>query len=140
MYKKIFVIFAACILLIPNAVMPPAYSHEYSSESPSLITTKPAAFTFFIAKVLNDYHPNVKDDLNTVIWSIAALIPASTGYLRIQAGKHFPSDVIAGYIVGASVGFLIPHLHMLKKDKLRNLSLAPTLYGDHGGIRLSYKF
>ncbi|MSP74161.1 MAG: phosphatase PAP2 family protein [Myxococcales bacterium] len=30
---------------------------------------------------------------------------------RMRAGKHFPTDVITGAVVGAGIGFLVPHLH-----------------------------
>ena len=64
---------------------------------------------FFTAKTLTDYvdRPGVE----AVAWTTAALLPAATGFFRYKAGKHFPSDVIVGYVVGATVGVLIPHLH-----------------------------
>jgi undecaprenyl-diphosphatase len=33
------------------------------------------------------------------------------GFERVRAGKHFPTDVIAGAMAGAGVGLLVPHLH-----------------------------
>jgi membrane-associated phospholipid phosphatase len=72
-----------------------------------------AAVSFFSAKVLTDMHPNMKN--KWMIWTIAAAIPASISYLRFEAGKHFPSDVIVGYGVGAAVGFLVPTLHFKKE-------------------------
>jgi membrane-associated phospholipid phosphatase len=30
---------------------------------------------------------------------------------RVRAGKHFPTDVIAGSLAGAAVGVVVPHLH-----------------------------
>jgi len=33
------------------------------------------------------------------------------GVQRVQAGEHFPTDVIAGALAGAGVGVLVPHLH-----------------------------
>ncbi|HVY26389.1 MAG TPA: phosphatase PAP2 family protein [Polyangiaceae bacterium] len=30
---------------------------------------------------------------------------------RVRAGKHFPTDVIAGAIAGAGIGVVVPHLH-----------------------------
>lgn len=74
-------------------------------------TSHTAAFSFFIAKVMTDYHPDIKPGLKVAIWSVSATIPAVTAFLRVQAGKHFPSDVIAGYVVGGFLGFIIPHLH-----------------------------
>ena len=64
-----------------------------------------------MAKVVSDYHPNMKKGLKAIMWSGAVMIPATTAYLRVTAGRHFPTDVVAGFATGALVGFIIPHLH-----------------------------
>ena len=89
---------------------------------PSGHTSITAANCFFAAKIFADYFPDSK--WKPVVWTSAAVIPAITGYLRVRAGKHFPTDTIAGYLLGASAGILIPHLH---KKKSKNLSF-------HGGL------
>jgi membrane-associated phospholipid phosphatase len=33
------------------------------------------------------------------------------GVERVRSGSHFPTDVIAGALVGAGVGVLVVHLH-----------------------------
>ena len=78
-------------------------------------TSHSAAVSFFTAKTISDYvdRPGVR----TVAWTGAILLPAATGFFRYQAGKHFPSDVVVGYLVGASVGFLVPHLHKTDSDE-----------------------
>jgi len=103
-------------------------------------TSHTAAFSFFIAKVMTDYHPNARNYYKAIVWSMAAIIPASTAFLRVKAGKHFPTDVIAGYVVGASIGYLIPQLHKLKKRKLNKLSIIPTFTGGGGGVQIGYGF
>jgi membrane-associated phospholipid phosphatase len=83
-----------------------------------------AASSFFTAKVFSDYYSDSK--WKPVVWGAAATIPAITGYLRVRAGKHFPTDVITGYAVGAAIGMLVPHLHKRKKrNKNVNLSVNP---------------
>ena len=77
-------------------------------------TSFAAANTFFVAKVFSDYHPDSK--WKPMVWALAATIPAATGYFRVAAGKHYPTDVITGYVVGAAVGLLVPHFHKRKKD------------------------
>ena len=74
-------------------------------------TSHVAATSFFTAKVLSDSHPG--DDLLPVYWVSAAVIPAITALQRVKGGKHFPTDVIVGYVVGALVGVLVPELHKL---------------------------
>ncbi|MBK9018291.1 MAG: phosphatase PAP2 family protein [Saprospiraceae bacterium] len=72
-------------------------------------TSQTATMCFLTARLYADYHPNSK--WRPVMWSAAATIPAATGILRMTAGKHFPTDVLAGYVTGAAIGFFLPRLH-----------------------------
>lgn len=80
------------------------------------------AATFFMAKVYSDFYPESK--WKPVVWTAAVVAPAITGYLRVRAGKHYPTDVIGGYALGAAVGFLVPHLHRDRGQKHRDISLS----------------
>lgn len=90
-------------------------------------TSATAAATFFAAKVFNDFFPD--SPARPYIWAGAAVVPASVAYLRIRAGKHFISDNIFGYAIGAGVGILVPHLHKVNS----RLSISPTqdLFGNN---------
>lgn len=79
-------------------------------------TSMTAANCFFAAKVFSDYYPD--SSWKPFIWTGAALVPALTGYLRIKAGKHYPTDTIAGYALGAAVGVLVPQLHKKRDSRL----------------------
>lgn len=68
-----------------------------------------ASSTFFSASVYNAHHPDSR--YKPLVWTAAAIVPAVMGYLRIKAGKHYLSDVITGYIIGAGIGLLVPALH-----------------------------
>jgi membrane-associated phospholipid phosphatase len=96
-------------------------------------TSHTAAFTFMMAKVYDDYHPNSKTFMKFAVWTLSAAIPAATGFFRVRAGKHFPTDVITGYAIGALSGWLIPHLHkknlMKTEDYNVQLSLTPVGFG-----------
>lgn len=84
-----------------------------------------SASSFFTAKVFNDYYPDSK--WKPFVWGAAATIPAITGYLRVRAGKHYPTDVITGYAVGAAFGILVPHIHKRKKrNENVQLSVNPA--------------
>ncbi|MGH1437370.1 MAG: phosphatase PAP2 family protein [Lewinella sp.] len=96
-------------------------------------TSGAATASFFTARVFADYYPDSK--LKPYVWGMAAALPALTGYLRIRAGRHYPSDVLVGYLVGGAVGYLIPTLHK-KKPKGKSLSIAPSM----GGVYLNYRF
>lgn len=74
-------------------------------------TSVTAAMCFMTAKVFQDYNKGSK--AIPWVWAAAATFPAITGVLRQQAGKHFWTDVVTGYLVGAAIGFLIPELHRI---------------------------
>jgi membrane-associated phospholipid phosphatase len=38
----------------------------------------------------------------------------ATGVLRVAARKHFPTDVVAGAVLGTAVGWVIPQLHSIR--------------------------
>ena len=73
-----------------------------------------SAFWFMTAQVLTDMHPHWKSK-NILTWGIATTIPMAIGAGRVLAGKHFPTDVITGYLVGAGVGLIMPIIHRKKK-------------------------
>lgn len=99
-------------------------------------TSTSAAFCFLTAKLFHDYSDN--NTAKALVWTAAALIPATTGYLRYHAGKHFPTDIITGYIVGGAIGYLVPFLHR-KKLYTERLSVLPYSGFNGTGVYLSYK-
>jgi membrane-associated phospholipid phosphatase len=76
-------------------------------------TSMSASNSFFTAKVFSEYLSD--NTTKFFIWGVAALIPAVTGFSRVSTHNHFPTDVIAGYIVGAAIGYLIPEIHKYEK-------------------------
>jgi membrane-associated phospholipid phosphatase len=68
------------------------------------------------------------------VWTGAITLPAIVGYLRVKAGRHYPSDVIVGYGVGALIGYLVPTLHKRTRD------LNIDLISSDGGLGLVYHF
>ncbi|MGD9346964.1 MAG: phosphatase PAP2 family protein [Candidatus Aminicenantes bacterium] len=99
-------------------------------------TSTTAAMSFFVAKVFSDY----LSDSNTkfMIWTSAAFYPFLTGLLRVDSGKHFRTDSLAGYAVGALIGYLIPVLH---KNRLKdNLAVHSIVTSGHVAVNLRYSF
>ena len=96
-----------------------------------------AASTFFLAKVFTDYH-HIKGWKRIGIYTIAAIPPAVVGHFRLRAGRHFRSDVIVGFLVGATTGIVVPELHRIKKKT--NLSMSPIYSSQGMGLSLTYKF
>ena len=73
-------------------------------------TSMTAANSFYAAKVYADMYPDSK--WKPWVWTAAALLPAVTAQQRMAAGKHFFTDVLVGYGVGALIGWGIPQLHL----------------------------
>jgi membrane-associated phospholipid phosphatase len=84
-------------------------THSFFSGHVSLT----AAMAFGFAQMYQDYFPN--SPAKAGVWFGAAVLPLAVAILRNRAGKHFWTDVLVGYAVGAAVGILIPRLHKVKK-------------------------
>lgn len=99
-----------------------------------------ATATFYAAKVYSDFNPDSNGKI--YVWAGAALLPAAVGVLRMEAGQHFLTDVLLGYVLGAGTGILVPELHKIKNE---NLKVYPTSgltdFGDDfKGMALRYTF
>ncbi|MGI4885519.1 MAG: phosphatase PAP2 family protein [Janthinobacterium lividum] len=84
-------------------------------------TAHAATATFFAAKVFHDFNPGSR--AQPYVWGAAAAFPVAVAYFRIEAGKHFLTDNLLGYAVGATMGVVVPQLH--KKASAVGVSLAP---------------
>lgn len=95
-----------------------------------------AVGTFFMAKVLSDYHPEWK---HRKIWlyGLASIPPAMVGVWRVQALKHFPSHTIIGGVLGAGMGLLGPTIHKKWQDKV---SLSAAYSEQFKGAGMIVKF
>ncbi len=101
-------------------------------------TSHTAAAAFFMAKVISDYHPNMNKGTKITLWAVSSYIPVLTAYLRVKAGKHFPTDVMAGYAVGAFTGWLIPHLHKTSRTSILS-KLDMNVYPSNEGMQFSLR-
>ncbi len=102
----------------------------YSGHTASATTA-----TFFMTKVYLDYHPDLGWG-KYLLYGAASVPPLFMGYLRVRALDHFPSDIAAGFVIGALCGVLDPELHRIKN---RNISLA-GLSTSNGGTGLCIKW
>jgi len=99
-------------------------------------TSMTAAVSFFTAKIFTEYIDD--NSAKILIWSGAILLPAVTAILRVNTHWHFPTDVMAGYVVGALVGYFIPELHKTKVND--NLSIYPSINLNKPMLSLQLKF
>jgi membrane-associated phospholipid phosphatase len=97
-------------------------------------TSIAATATFFGARVFTDLRPQSK--LVPFVWGAAIFVPGFVGFSRYKAGKHFPSDVVTGYLIGAAIGYLNPTLHKIKLQD--RLSFYPMF--DNNGFGMTYNF
>ena len=74
-------------------------------------------------------------------WLTLALASSLTAFVsveRVRAGKHFPTDVIAGAFAGAGIGVVVPHLHRTADVQQRRVwvGFSPAVERDQaqGGI------
>lgn len=99
-------------------------------------TSMTTALCFTTAKIFSDYSDNPTHE--ALVWTAAALTPIATGFLRYEAGKHFPTDIIAGYFIGGTIGYLVPWLHR-RKPIVSGLTISPFSIGNGAGLYLSYQ-
>ncbi len=66
-------------------------------------TTAAFASAVFLSTVYSDYNPN--SEWRPYVWAGSLLIASVVGYLRYEAGEHFPTDIIAGAVAGSAIGY-----------------------------------
>lgn len=93
---------------------------------------------FLLAKFYSDYYPDSK--WKPWVWTGAAAISAWTGIERYNAGKHFFTDIITGYAVGALGGYLIPHLHKRKGPLGTSMRIVPVFSSEATTLSISFQF
>ena len=99
-------------------------------------TSMTASNSFFTARVFSEYLTN--STAKTLIWFGAALIPAVTGFSRVNTHNHFPTDVIVGYIVGAAIGYLIPELHKYENESSEPAITDQIIHKPIFGFQISF--
>lgn len=106
-------------LLNPDITVPTNFlqdrEHRFSYFSGS--TAYSSAMCFAAASMFADFHP--KSKYKPYVWIAAAAVPAAIGYMRYRSGEHYPTDIVSGYVVGASIGMFVPFIHKKAKRWFR---------------------
>jgi membrane-associated phospholipid phosphatase len=93
------------------------------------------ASALFFSTVYSDYHPHSK--WTPYIWTGSLLAASFVGYLRYEAGMHYPSDILIGAVVGSAIGYIIPWIHRVDDE---NISLIPYAPSAQYGITMQVRF
>jgi membrane-associated phospholipid phosphatase len=94
-------------------------------------TSKTFAFAFLLSKMCTDIYG--KKTWCKIVWGTSVSLASLTALARIKAGVHYPTDVLAGALVGGAIGYFVPVLHKSKKENL-------TLLVVPGFINAQYRF
>ncbi len=127
---------------LPKALIKRYRPYSYNDEVEDEIRSSPAAtLSFFSAHTsvafasavflsitFNKYNPD--SNLTPYIWGTSLLIASAVGYLRYASGNHFPTDIIAGAIVGSVVGYLIPLIHESNEEEKGTVVHAGNPYNN----------
>jgi membrane-associated phospholipid phosphatase len=83
-----------------------------------------AAATTALTTTVFFRHPDSK--VRYVFLASGIVLSLATAWGRVESGKHFPTDVITGLLIGGTSGFLLPYLHR-KESRLRpSVSYNPS--------------
>lgn len=50
------------------------------------------------------------------LWIFTHGLAATAAALRVEAGKHYPTDIVGGAVLGSAIGLLVPLLHFAAED------------------------
>jgi len=85
------------------------------------------AFTGAIltARMYNDTHSS---NNSWYVYGGAVTVASTIGYFRVSAGRHFPSDVLFGAVVGTASALVISEVHKVEKAEQVGGRNMPLLY------------
>ena len=88
----------------------------------------------FACSVFQRQHP--KSKLIIPFWIFGLSAATATAIMRVEAGMHFPTDVLAGAVAGSFTGWLIPRLH---EGTPKRFEVITVVNGAHGcGIKYHF--
>lgn len=90
-----------------------AYTKRQGEDAHQSFVSGHAALSFAAAVAGSHLFARATEDrpARAAVWGVQMALAAATANLRVRAGRHFYSDVLAGALVGAGAGVLVPWLH-----------------------------
>jgi len=108
----------------PNLIAKPAGYRSFYSGHTSLVFAALSATAMTI---------RLRHGEKTWPWIVTAVVGASVAIERVADGRHFPTDVIAGAVMGTATGIAVPSLHERRRSSARSWTVGPT---GNGGIAI----
>jgi membrane-associated phospholipid phosphatase len=93
------------------ARQPDTYLSFYSSHTSNAFAAGMAYASTFALR-----HPD--SSARYAVYGAVVAAGAGIGTMRVLAGKHFPSDVVTGAVVGSAIGLTVPALHRRRDLRL----------------------
>jgi len=95
---------------------------------PSGHTANAFASMVFFATAFDQLNPD--SSARGWVWGGCLATAGTTGLLRYLAGRHYPTDILVGAVLGATFGWLVLHLHEVDE----------TGAGGTEGLKLAWGF
>jgi membrane-associated phospholipid phosphatase len=93
------------------------YKSFVSGHSSIAFAMATSGATLFTAKMMEKERTPGRIAATAGVWAGGLGLAGATAALRVSAGKHYPTDILGGAIVGTSVGLLVPLLHLRPRDE-----------------------
>ncbi|MGB1016897.1 MAG: phosphatase PAP2 family protein [Nannocystaceae bacterium] len=93
-----------------------------------------AGSTLLTMKLAGRKTPAAKAAL-AVTWIASLGLASTTAVLRVVAGKHYPSDITAGALIGSTIGAVVPLAHLRPRRWSRRrarVDVMPSAIGARG--------
>jgi membrane-associated phospholipid phosphatase len=81
-------------------------------------TSTAFASAIFFASIFSEI--NKSESSKKIVWIGSFSLASAVGLLRYYSGKHFPTDIIAGALIGGAIGYGIPKLHQSDENFILN--------------------
>ncbi|MBU3016858.1 phosphatase PAP2 family protein [Paraglaciecola agarilytica] len=104
----------------PRPDLVPHGSYVYTSSFPSGHAMMSSLVYFTVGEMLAQQQSKRK--LKTFFYSVAAVFTISIGLSRVYLGVHYPTDVLAGWLVGCSWALLIYFIYRgikLRRNRIK---------------------
>jgi undecaprenyl-diphosphatase len=107
--------------------IPSGLEDDYHNSFPSGHTSLAFMSAGFLTSTLLKDYPDSRWKMPVI--SISYSMAVAVAVNRIRSGSHFLTDVIAGATIGSLYGYLVPALHLNKKQNNPGIAITPSLNG-----------